>query len=260
MSKPFLRTEDQLLMLNEYAPYKVEMREEVSTMPARYYPLILVGVDFGQHEVLLTTAFDRKIVHQFLPIQLLPVLYSLADLPNLPGGDSHRASPVGTFLHTLNFIQRGDYASGEWVNKVTVKSASDSHLHLAFSTTYISLESVNIPDYDADETLPDEDDFNPEDGIGADYEAIVGATGHVQWRNVTADELDEANGGRPHWRVAEGAHVFEAFRYLRQLHVAVGKAAYVHQEWSTATNSHTLHYSYVRKQVSATQEGGPADA
>lgn len=253
MTKQFLHIDDHLAMLNDYAPFDVEV--EIPDADGVISRLKLVGCDFKAKMGLLDSDYG---VRPHSPAVFQPVLYSLADLPDLLGGDSHSFSALAAFIHGLAFIERGDYGSGEWVSQVTVKSAGDAQLHVAFSTSYTHLWEVETAnsDYDADETGPNEDDFDPEYGRGADYEVIISAVGNVHWRNVTADSLEGERG--QHWRVAQGANVFEAFGYLRRLHVAVGRAAYVHQVWSNAAKGYTPHYSYVRKQVSAAQEGGQA--
>ncbi|MCA8830558.1 hypothetical protein [Hymenobacter pini] len=251
VNKPFLHIEDHLAMLNEYAPHKVTM--QLRNSPDQY---TLVGVNFSTSYVLLAKA-GAQAMHS--PLVVTPVLYSLADLPNLPGGDGRDyASPVASIIHALNFIQRGDYASGEWVNQVTVKSASDEQLHLAFSTTYqLDTSQFSADDFDQQEPT--------DDTAGADYEVIISAAGTVHWRCVTADNLDmgkrsPALGFTQHWRIAEGANVFVAFTMMRRLHVAVGQAAYVHRVWNSEAKGYDKHYSYVRKQLPASvQEGGQAD-
>ncbi len=243
--KQFLHIDDHLAMLNEYAPHKPTMHLTDGRGVQTHF--VLVGIDFSEKLVLTQLATGGNTQHWHVS-EAQMVLHSLADLPNLPGGDALHASPVAAFIHGLGFIERGDHASGEWVNQVTVKSASDAQLHLAFSTTY-QQDTSQWSDDDFDEQQ------EPTDNAGSDYEVIVAATGTVHWRCVTADNLDVDNKSRQHWRIAEGANVIEAFRYLRQLHVAVGKAAYVHQVWSNATQKHTPHYSYVRKLVTSSHGG-----
>lgn len=238
MFSPIFNERDTLVMLNAYAPHDIDVEVlDVDTIPHR---LKLVGCDFKATMGLLDSKHG---VRPHSPHVFRPVLYSLADLPHLSEEGNTWASPVQAVINALGFIQRGDYGSGEWPTEITVKAASDETLHLVFSTSYAPEPSR------AEREDDQEEEYNPEDYVGADYELLLNSQGSAQWRNVTANQRTEESAGKHCWHIVDGLSLHEAFEYLRTLHVAVGRMAYVKQHWSNATRSYTPQYSYVRKQL-----------
>lgn len=178
-----------------------------------------------------------------------PLLYSLADVPHLLGTNNWR--PVVGLLGKMDFIATEDLGAGEYVNRVDVVSASDTHLHLLVGTGY------NPPDhsYHDDAGIFIEDEPSEEYQNGSDYEVTISAFGDIHWRCVSVDSSQELSSrGKPEWRLLSGVRVLSAFEYLAQLHVAVGKLARAEQRWNPEANKHDELPLFVRKQLPVQEE------
>lgn len=237
MASPFLTHRSRAAIMATYLPHQVQVQycpdygQVLSQVETRVATLDSIDYYGWQKPAILRLVSDVTTAES---AQL--VLYSLADLPQLP-------DELLTLVARMDFVSTLDLGAGEYVNRVEVLSASDTELRLAVGTGYRAPdESYHT---ETDDFIEDESDEGYQ--AGPDYQVIVSAFGDIHWRNVTADEL--ANPPRPVWQLLSGSRVLAAFAYLVELHVAVGEIAVVERDYDSVTQAINYSSRYVRKQV-----------